>query len=90
MVVCLLTSSGSSGLTGRICAELVKAKWFRGSWTLKVEYVSRWGLVGAGDCTVQDQGGSRDSGVLADLELDVTWMSQLSSVQLTQVCLCDT
>ena len=83
--MCLSTFSGSSGLTGRICAELVKVKWFRGSWTLKVEYMLRWGLVGVGDCTVQDQGGSRDSGVLADLESDVTWMSQLSSVQPTQV-----
>ena len=81
----LSTFSGSSGLTGRICAELVKAKWFQGSWTLKVEYVSRWGLVGAGDCTIQDQGGSRDSGVSADLESDVTWMSRSSSVQPTQV-----
>ena len=72
MVVRLLTFSGSSGSTGRICAELVKAKQFWGSWTLKVEYVSRWGLVGAGDCIVQDQGGSRDSGVLAELESDVT------------------
>ena len=42
----LSTFSGSSGLTGRICAKLVKAKWFRVSWTLKVEYVLGWGLVG--------------------------------------------
>ena len=90
MVMRLLTFSGSSGLTGRICAELVKVKWFRGSWTLKVEYVSRWGSVGAGNCTIQDQGGSRDSGVSADLESDVTWMSQSSSIQLTQVCSRDT
>ena len=85
MVVCLSTFLGSSGLTGRICAELVKAKRFQGSWTLKVEYVSRWGSVGVGDCTIQDQGRSRDSGVSADLESDVTWMSWLSSVQPTQV-----
>ena len=72
MVVRLSTIPGSSGSIGRICAGLVKAKWFQASWTLKVEYVSGWGSVGGGQLCIQDQGGSRDSGVLAELESDVT------------------
>ena len=64
--------SGSSGLIGRICAGLVKAKRFQASWTLKVEYVSGWGSVGGRRLCIQDWGGSRDSGVLAELESDVT------------------
>ena len=49
----------------------MKAKRFQASWTLKVEYVLGWGSVGGGRLCIQDRGGSRDSGVLVELELDV-------------------
>ena len=57
----LSTFSGSSGLIGRVCAGLVKAKWFQASWALKVEYVSGWGAVGGGHSRSGQEGGG-DSG----------------------------